>query len=119
MFPQPDDAPTAPSQHDPDTAVSFSVSGNFRIPKAKPGLWHPTVPAAAMPETPINKNCEACFAENEVRTAREWLVSAPAFYPGGAEDRGQLKLSGFVPFGANGCHLQGPLFLSDRVGHGE
>jgi hypothetical protein len=49
-------------------------------------MWHPAMPPAAMPETSIDEHGEARVSKDEVGTAPQRLMSAPAFYFCGAED---------------------------------
>ena len=45
---------------------------------------------ATMPKAAVNEDGEAGAAEDEIGVARDWLMTAPAGYPGGAKDGGQL-----------------------------
>jgi hypothetical protein len=71
-------------------AVPCGSAADFGLPVLAVVMGHAAVPAAAVPETPINENCEAGSAEDKVRAPMERLVAAPAGDASAAEHRGKL-----------------------------
>lgn len=67
-------------------AVSGGIAGDFASPILAIGLWHPAVPAAAVPKTPINEDDETSMPKDKIGTARKRLVPTPAGNSVGAED---------------------------------
>jgi hypothetical protein len=69
VAPNPQDPPTPSPKQLVCKTVARAVAGDFAPPILTVSLRHSAVPAAAMPETAVNKNGEALPAENEVGMA--------------------------------------------------
>ena len=80
-------------------------------------LWHPTVPAAAVPKATVNEDSEPGAPKDEVGPAWEALVTTPAGDSLGTEDGRELQLGGFVAARADGGHDLAAPCLCEYVGH--
>lgn len=72
---------------------------------------------AAVPEAAIDEYGKAGTAENEIRTAEHWLMSAPASDACCAHHGCELELRVFVAVGTDGGHDLAALFLCENVRH--
>jgi hypothetical protein len=77
VFPNSGYLPFAPPEFFDNKAIPRNVSSNFRAPVSLVAAGRTGVHWAAVPETAVNKNCEALVAEDEIGVARKCLVAAP------------------------------------------
>ena len=118
MFPDAEDGPAFLAEEFFGGAVAVDVALDFFEPIFLVGGGHAAVFGAAVPEAAVDEDGEALFGEDEIRTARNGGVAAPAFEARGAEERDEDEFGGFVSTGTNGGHDAGAFGFGDCVGHG-
>ncbi len=74
------------------------------MPVAAVGVGRSAVLGAAVPETPINENCQPLAPEHEVRLAGQRLVTAPAGDALRPQNVGQSQFCVAVAAGPDGSH---------------
>src|SRR6187399_1754830 len=70
--------------------VARLVPGELRTPIAQVTAWLPAVPGAAVPKAAVNEERNALPPENEVWSAGERLMAAPACDAAGTENPGDF-----------------------------
>lgn len=99
-------------------AVALDVAGDFGIPIFLVGGGHAAMGFAAVPEAAIDKDGKAVLGEDEVGSAGDGRVAAPAFEAGSAEESDEKEFGGFVAAGTDFPHDGGALGFGEGVGHG-
>jgi len=117
MLPNSKHAPTAHEQALRHLDIACDVSPDLPSPVPSICRWHPTVPPAAVPETPIHKHHKAFHAEHEIRLAEEFLIPSPADDAVRSENSDELDLRALVSAGSDSRHHLRPLPFGDYVGH--
>ena len=96
MFPNPDHAPTALSQHSTDLAISFHVLANFVPPEGDVRLGLSVTTPAAVPKAAIHKKRHLRVAKHKVGTPRQRGVPAPSVNLPASEQLDDLLLGALV-----------------------
>jgi len=109
--------PTCLEQQSIGQTVSRNISSNFVLPIQSIIVWHPKMPAAAVPEAPVNEDSEAFTAKDKIRATWQRLVTPPACNMVGAENCDQFQLRVSVPFRTDGSHYPGAFFSGENVCH--
>ena len=117
VFPDADDAPVFGEEEFFGGSVAGDVAGDFCVPIFLVGGGHAAVFGAAMPEAAVHEDSESLFGEDEIRTARDGGVAAPACEAGGAEEGDEDQFGGFVAAGTDGGHDAGAFGLGEGVSH--
>lgn len=75
------------------------------------------MPTAPVPKTPVDEDGKTRTAEDEIRAARQGLVSAPTRDPGPMQYRGELHFSVLVATRADGAHNLAAFCPCEHIGH--
>jgi hypothetical protein len=117
VAPDTENSPPSPAEQAANATVAGAITGYFALPVFAVSKRNAAMPRAAVPEAAVNEDGQSLTPEDEVGTAGERLLAAPAGDAGGAQDGDQLQFGGFIAMRANRGHDLGPLFLCENVGH--
>ena len=118
MFPDAEHTPAARAESARHEPVACFVRGKFPSPKCCIVAWFRRVLRAAVPETTINKHCDAQSGENEIGLAEHGPMSSPAGDAVRAEDSYQGKLRVLVPAPTDARHHIAALRFGEHIRHG-
>jgi hypothetical protein len=119
VLPQPDDGPACGAEAAFDIVVAFSVAAELGEPVCTIAARLAAVLWATVPETAVNEDGKALAPKDEIGTAWQRLMAAPAGDAGGTKDGRELKFGVFIAARADGCHDLAALCLCEYVGHEE
>ena len=118
MLPQAKNLPTAATQLLCHYTITYAISLKLITPIRTITLGIPAMLRAAMPKTPIYKNCQPFAAEKKVRPTRQLLITQPASDARLAKDGSKFQLCVFIPIGTDCSHHPRALFPIKYISHG-
>jgi len=117
MLPDAEDPPALFPQGTVDLGVPLMVALDLLPPPLGAILGPCGMKRAAVPETPVHKNGDLHFGENEIRLSENGTVAPPPGNPASPHEGHQSQLRILVPTPANPGHHLGALGFSEYVGH--
>lgn len=97
--------------------ISFSVVGNFGVPKFLIAPRSLVALRATVPKAAIHEHNNSFAPKGEIRLAEKWLVAPPTGDAVPPEDFDQAQLCGRVSLGPDQRHYLRPFLLAPNIGH--
>lgn len=119
VLPESEHEPACVEERGVGFAVAHNVSLELRSPVAGVRLRCRRVFRAAVPEAPVDEDCDAPSGEHDVgtSTSAEWSVVDPVAQPGGVEQSAHCELRRGIPPAVR--HHGAPRSLARCPGHGD
>ena len=117
MLRDPEDAPSSLFQLPIHLTVALTVASDFGFPKLPVSIRCPIALGAAVPETPVDKDCQPLLPEREIRLSRKFQMASPPDDSLIAKELHQHTFCPLVTLPPDPRHHFGSLGLGEDVGH--